>query len=113
MRKREGNKRAGAGHADRRAQLKVVLLLPPAIFWAGIFLALAGVSPLESLIESTPDAARVLIALGCPLLAVMLGVEAATRARRESGRNSSACWATVVAGVALFVLSAAVTLNHS
>lgn len=115
MMKQAGHKPGGAGaqHLDVRAQLKFVLLLVPALFWAGIFLALAGVRPLERIIESTPDAAQVLIALGCPLLAVIMGVEAAAQARRAGGRNALACWATVVAGGALFVFAALVTLKHS
>lgn len=97
-----------------REQLKIVLLSIPAAFWCGIFLALAGVRPLESIIEGTPETAQALIALGCPLLAVILGVEAAGQARRAGGwRNTVACWATVAAGAALFVFAALISLKQS
>ncbi|HEX8476418.1 MAG TPA: hypothetical protein VF666_20640 [Pyrinomonadaceae bacterium] len=99
--------------APRLGHLKFVLLLVPALFWSGIFLALAGVRPLEGIIESMPDALQMLAALGCPLLAVFLGVKAAGQTRVEDGRRIVACWATVFAGVALFVFAALVSLTHS
>lgn len=109
--------RAHAGGGARfgvREQLKIVLLLIPAMFWSGIFLALAGVRSLESVIESTPQAAQGLIALACPLLAVILGVEATSQARREGGaRRVVACWATLATGVVLFVCAALVSLKQS
>jgi hypothetical protein len=60
-----------------------------------------------------PDAMQILAALGCPLLAVILGVRAAGQARLEDGRRVVACWATVFAGLALFVFAALVSLTHS
>ncbi len=100
------------GKHQRRALLKLVLLMLPALFWSAIFMVIAGVGPLERVVERVPDAAQLVIAFVCPSLALMLGVAALRQSERQTGSESRALsLVTIAAGVALFVLALLATLK--
>ena len=97
---------------QRRELLKLALLLLPALFWSAVFMTIAGVGRFETVIERVPDAAPIIIALMCPLLAIMLG-QAALRqgepAGGATGRSLSVL--TMALGVALFVFAVIAALG--
>jgi len=73
----------------RRVGLRVGLLLIPALFWSAVFAALAGTRTLESAVERVPDPAQILIAVTCPLLALIIGMDAVRNGRdRAAARDS-------------------------
>jgi hypothetical protein len=100
----DGRRSAGA------SALGAALLAVPALFWAVLFGALAGVQPAERLIEGLPDAAQILAAVTCPLVAVMLGCGALRAGRAEHG---TAPLLTLAAGIMLFVFALATALGRA
>lgn len=56
-----------------RLALRLMLLALPVLFWSAVFAVLAGVWPVQRLVAALPDAAQVLIALACPLVAMTCG----------------------------------------
>ena len=93
-------------------QLKFALLLLPALFWIAIFLALAGVRPLEGLLGLVPELLQTAIALVCPLLGAVLGARVGVEARRDRSEEGSAwCWAVAAAGAGLFIFASVVSLS--
>ena len=102
MRKQSSMRR---GRCQRRALLKLALLMLPALFWSAIFMTMAGVRPWERVLERVPDTAQLLVALVCPLSAVMLGL-ATLRQNGEArcgGESLTLSRVTFAAGVALVV----------
>jgi hypothetical protein len=95
----------------RRLALRLAVLMLPAFFWSGVFAALAGVRPLERMVERVPDAAQVFVAVACPLLAAALGVNAIWRGEVLRGRRPDLCRFTLAAGVALFVFAVLAALR--
>ena len=90
----------------RRGALRFVLLMLPALFWSAVFAALAGARPLERF----PEAAQVLVAVTCPLLAALLGLDALRRGGPHAdGRD--ALRFTGAAGAALFVFAVLTALR--
>ena len=78
----------GLGGRRGRAALRVALLALPVVFWSAVFAALAGVRPVQRLVEALPDAAQVAVALACPLVALVLGAAAlADEARAGRAEN--------------------------
>lgn len=85
-----------------RSSLRLLLLVPPALFWAAVFAALAGARPLGAVLERGPDVAQLLVAAACTLLAVALGLEAQRGGRRAGetpaavayGRGNKVCTRT-------------------
>lgn len=99
------------GRYQRRVLLKLALLMLPALFWSVIFMVIAGVSPLERVIERVPDTAQVGVALVCPLLALMLGLAALRQDSKASGESLMLSRVTAAAGAALFVLAIVAALR--
>ncbi|MCA1591517.1 MAG: hypothetical protein LC754_02470 [Acidobacteria bacterium] len=98
---------------QRQAALKLALLMLPALFWSVVFATLAGVRPFEHVANGVPGAVQVLVAVTCPLLAVILGV--AVIRQEASGAVESAMQGriTVAAGVALLVFAVLASLSPS
>lgn len=96
----------------RRDALKLAALMLPALFWSIVFAKLAGAHPFERVADAWPDAARVLLASSCTLLAVMLCVEFVKRGPSD-GASASAKpeRAKVAAGVAFFVFVVLASLS--
>jgi hypothetical protein len=103
MRKQSSMRR---GRCQRRVLLKLALLMLPALFWSTIFMTMAGVRPWERVLERVPDTAQLLVALVCPLSAVMLGL-ATLRQNGETrgGESLTLSRVTFAAGVALVVFA--------
>ena len=99
------------GRCQRRALLKLALLMIPALFWSAIFVTIAGVRPLERVIERVPDTAQILIALACPLLAAMLGLATLRQDGRTHVESPMLSRITIAAGLALFVVAVVVALR--
>jgi hypothetical protein len=98
----------------RRSLLRLALLVPPALFWAAVFAAIAGGSePLERAVERAPDAAQVSVALACPLLAVLLGLSAQRRDGYVQREGLTLSRVVLAAGVALFVFAVCAALRSA
>jgi hypothetical protein len=80
----------------------VALLAAPAFFWATVFAALAGFRVAERAVERVPDAAQLLVAVTCPLVAVLLGCGALMGGGRVAVREARF---TLTVGVVLFVFA--------
>lgn len=95
-----------------RAAVKLGLLMLPTLFWSAVFMAIAGVGPLERAVERVPDAAQMVVALVCPLLALMLGL-GALRQEETGGvaHDARSSRVAVAAGLALFVFAALCALR--
>jgi hypothetical protein len=91
--------------------LRFGLLMLPALFWSAVFAALAGARPLERVLERVPDAAQLLVAVTCPLLAALLGLDALKRWGRRAGGPAGGGRFAVVAGAALFVFAVLTALR--
>ena len=102
MRKQSSMRR---GRCQRRALLKLALLMLPALFWSAIFMTMAGVRPWERVLERVPDTAQLLVALVCPLSAVMLGLATLRQNGRRGGESLTLSRVTFAAGVALVVFA--------
>jgi hypothetical protein len=86
----------------------------PALFWAAAFAALAGAGPVERVLERAPDAAQLLVAVTCPLLAALLGLDALRGGGRgRAGEPAGGAPFAVVAGAALFVFAVLAALRTS
>lgn len=100
--------------ARRRAALKLGLLMLPALFWTAVFTALAGSHRLERAVEGVPDGVQVLVAVACPLLAVLMGLSAIGGGRRGGGEEGRALGrVTVAAGLALLAFAVLAALRPS
>jgi hypothetical protein len=55
------------------------LLLPPAFFWGAFLLARLGQNALLHSLKALPDVVQISTLLGCPLLAVLLGLLAVSK----------------------------------
>ena len=105
--------------APRRARapvaLRLALLALPVAFWSAVFAVLAGVRPVQRIVAATPDSAQVVVALACPLVALILGA-AALRYEGGAGKSAGRGGArlgrlTVAAGVALFAFAVLASLG--
>lgn len=71
-----------------RVGLKTGLLLLPALFWSVVFAALAGLSGPERAVGHMPDPAQILVVVMCPLLALIVGMDAVRNSRgRATARD--------------------------
>gem|GEM_PF-6280034 len=90
------------------AALRLGLLAAPALFWAAAFAALAGFGPAGRGVGRLTDAAQLLAAVTCPLVAVLLGCGALRSGASAGGR---AARLTLLAGVTLLVFALAAELG--
>lgn len=74
----------------RRVGLRVGLLIIPALFWSAVFATLSGMRTLESVVERAPDPSQILIAVTCPLLALIIGMDAIRNVRGRGADRISA-----------------------
>jgi hypothetical protein len=88
-----------------------MLLMLPALFWSGVFAALAGVRPLERIIERVPDAAQLFVAVACPLFAAALGANTIGQGEVRRGRRPVLYRFTVAASVGLFIFAVLAALR--
>lgn len=96
---------------DSWLRVKFILLLLPVVFWSCVFLAVAGVWPVEKMIGVVPDVFQIGVALGCPLMGVVLGVKAAAQLKRQDARGAALSWGAVAAGAVLFAFALVVALR--
>ncbi|HEX7174657.1 MAG TPA: hypothetical protein VF240_05180 [Pyrinomonadaceae bacterium] len=95
--------------------LRLALLALPVVFWSAVFAVLAGVRPVQRIVAATPDSAQVIVALACPLVAVLLGA-AALRCEGRAGAGRGGGEArlgrlTVAAGMVLFAFAVLASLG--
>ena len=95
--------------------LRLALLALPVTFWSAVFAVLAGVRPVQRVVAAIPDALQVLVALVCPLVAVILGAAALRDEGRAGARGGGGAAPlgrlTVAAGVALFAFAVLASLG--
>jgi hypothetical protein len=95
--------------------LRLALLALPVAFWSAVFAVLAGVRPVQRVVAAVPDLAQVVVALACPLVAVILGAAAIKdEGRAGAGRGRSEARLgrlTVAAGGALFAFAVLASLG--
>lgn len=99
------------GRSRRRCALRVALLALPVLFWSAVFMTVAGLRPLQRIVDALPDTLQAAVALACPLVAVILGAAAVREEGREGGPAHSAGRLTVAAGAALFAFAVLVSLR--
>lgn len=101
------------GRARSRAALRLVLLALPVLFWSAVFMVVAGVGPMQRVVDAVPDSVQAAFALACPLLAVVLGTAAIRQEGRGGGFGGGAalCRLTIGAGLALFVFAVLASLK--
>jgi hypothetical protein len=103
------------GRGGTPVALRLALLALPVVFWSCVFAVLAGVRPVQRVVAAVPDSAQVVVALACPLVAVILGV-AALRGEGRAGAWGGGGGArlgrlTVAAGAALFAFAVLASLS--
>lgn len=95
--------------------LRLALLALPVVFWSAVFAVLAGVRPVQRIVAAVPDSAQFIVALACPLVAVILGAAALRdegRAAGAGGRSETRLGRlTVAAGAALFAFAVLASLG--
>ena len=95
-----------------RLALKFVLLALPVVFWSVVFAVVAGLKAMRKVVESIPDAAQVAIALGGPLLVVLLATTLRHVERRaDEGVTPSRLTFACVASIFFFTVLKALSLS--
>jgi len=106
--------RIALGRGRGPLALRLALLALPVVFWSAVFAVLAGVRPFQRIVAATPDSVQVVVALACPLVAMILGAAALREeGRAGAGGRSGARLGrlTVAAGVALFAFAVLASLG--
>ena len=103
--------RIALGRGRAPVALRLALLALPVVFWSAVFAVLAGVRPVQRIIAATPDSAQAVVALACPLVAVILGAAALREEGRAGGGRARLGRLTVAAGAALFAFALLASLG--